>query len=197
MRDGPGRPEETPALRCPTHKTTVSQIELEDIPEKTTLVYVKFSDDLTIATTRAELLPACVAIFVNPEDGKHAGLVGKSVRVPLFGNEVKVLADSRVDPEFGTGVVMCCTFGDQTDIEWYKAYNLELKTAINDSGIMTYGKYAGMKPVVARKTIIEELRLEGRVLKEEAIEHNIKVHERGKHPIEFMVKPQWFVKVLD
>lgn len=189
--------KETPTLWCPVHKTAVSQIELDDVPEKTTLTYVKFSDDITIATTRPELMPACVAVFVNPEDKKRAALVGKSVQVPISHDTVKVIADSRVDPNFGTGAVMCCTFGDQTDIEWYKAYGLGLKLVIDDSGTMTYGKYAGMKPAEARKSIVEELRKEGRVLKEEQIEHNIKVHERGRHPVEFMVKKQWYVKVLD
>ncbi len=189
--------KETPTLWCPVHKTAVSQIELDDVPEKTTLVYIRFSDDVTVATTRPELLPACVAIFVSPEDKEHAKLVGKTVNVPLFEYSVKVIADPRVDTKFGTGMVMCCTFGDQTDIEWYKAYNLELKLVMDDSGTMTYGRYAGMKPAEARKQIVEELRKEGRIVKEEQIEHNIKVHERGKHAIEFMVKKQWYVRVLD
>ena len=189
--------KETPTFWCPVHRTAVSQIELDDVPEKTTLTYIKFTDGLTVATTRPELLPACVGIFVSPDDREHAELVGKAIQVPLFGSKVKVMADSRVDPKFGTGIVMCCTFGDQTDIEWYKAYNLDLKLVIDESGTMTYGKYAGMKPTEARRAIVEELRSQGAIIKEEQIEHSIKVHERGKHPIEFIVKKQWYVRVLD
>jgi valyl-tRNA synthetase len=150
-----------------------------------------------IATTRPELLPAIVAIFVNPEDKKHAKLAGKKVKVPLFGNEVTIMSDQRVDPEKGTGMVMCCTFGDQTDIEWYKAYNLELKIVIDDSGRMTVGKYKGMKPKEARAEIVEELKKGGFVTKEEEIDHDTKVHERCKAEIEFMVKEQWYIRVLD
>ncbi|MGA3021054.1 MAG: valine--tRNA ligase, partial [Candidatus Micrarchaeales archaeon] len=189
--------KETPTLWCPEDKTAVSQMELEDVTERSKFFYIKFSKDVTIATTRPELLPACVAIFVNPDDKKNAKLVGKRITVPLFENEVKVLSDARVDPEKGTGVVMCCTFGDQTDIEWYKAYGLDLKMVIDESGRMTYGKYKGMKPEEARNAIIDELRKEGKVIKEEEIEHSVNVHERGKHHIEFLVKPQWYVRCMD
>jgi valyl-tRNA synthetase len=189
--------KETPTLWCPEDKTAVSQMELEDVTEKSKFFYIKFSKDVMIATTRPELLPACVAIFVNPDDKKNAKLVGKKVTVPLFENEVKVLTDSRVDPEKGTGVVMCCTFGDQTDIEWYKAYDLPLKMVIDESGRMTYGKYKGMKPKEARNAVVDDLRKEGKIVKEEEIEHSVNVHERGKHHIEFLVKPQWYVRCMD
>ena len=189
--------KETPTLWCPKDRTAVSQMELEDKTEKTRFVYIRFSKDVEIATTRAELLPAIVAIFVNPEDKKHAKLVGKKVKVPLFGNEVSIMADQRVDPKKGTGMVMCCTFGDQTDIEWYKAYNLDLRIVIDDSGRMTFGEYKGMKPEEARKKIIEELKKGGHVTKEQEIEHDTKIHERCKHEIEFIVKEQWYIRYLD
>ncbi len=189
--------KETPTLWCPKDRTAVSQMELEDKTEKTNFVYIRFDKDVEIATTRPELLPAIVAIFVNPEDKKREKLVGKMVEVPLFGNEVKVIADQRVDPAKGTGMVMCCTFGDQTDIEWYKAYNLELRMAIDDSGRMTVEGYKGMKPKEAREKIVDELRKGGYVLKEQEIEHDTKIHERCKHEIEFIVKEQWYIRYLD
>ncbi|MDE1874015.1 MAG: valine--tRNA ligase [Candidatus Micrarchaeota archaeon] len=189
--------KETPTLWCPKDKTAVSQMELEDKSEKTKFVYIRFDKDVEIATTRPELLPAIVAIMVSPEDKKRAKLVGKTVKVPLFGNEVKIIADQRVDPEKGTGMVMCCTFGDQTDIEWYKAYNLDLRIAIDDSGRMTTEGYKGMKPKEARQKIIEELKKGGFVTKEQEIDHDTKIHERCKHEIEFIVKEQWYIKYLD
>jgi valyl-tRNA synthetase len=189
--------KETPTLWCPKDKTAVSQMELEDKTEKTKFVYIKFSKDVEVATTRPELLPAIVAIFVNPEDKRHGRLVGKKVKVPLFGGEVAIMADHRVDPEKGTGLVMCCTFGDQTDIEWYKAYNLGLKIVMDDAGRMTVKGYEGMRPKEARQKIIDDLKKGGYITKEQEIEHDIKIHERCKTEIEFIVKEQWYIKILD
>jgi len=189
--------KEAPALFCPKDKTTVSQVELKDKMLKSKIIYLNFSDGVTIATTRPELLPACVAIFVSPDDEKHKSLIGKEITVPIFGNKVKVIADKRVDPEFGTGVVMCCTFGDQTDIEWYKAYNLELKMIIDERGRMNHPYYNGLKIKEAREKIIQDLKDKGFVIKEENIEHNVNVHDRCGTEIEFLVKKQWYVKYLD
>ena len=94
-------------------------------------------------------MPACVAIFVNPEDDRYKNLVGKKVKVPLFEeNEVEIKADSKVGIDKGTGIVMCCTFGDQTDIEWWKKYNLPLKNIFTNDGhiidsIETFGLVDG------------------------------------------------------
>jgi valyl-tRNA synthetase len=189
--------KETPTMWCPKEKTAVSQMELQDKKVKSKFVYLRFAKGVDIATTRPELLPACVAIFVNPEDGKHKKLIGKSVKVPLFGNEVKVLADKRVDPAKGTGVVMCCTFGDQTDIEWYKAYDLDLRIAMDKEGRMLVGEYKGMKAKQAREAIIEKLRQGGYIIKEEEIEHDVNTHDRCGTEVEFLVTPQWYVRVLD
>lgn len=189
--------KEAPALFCPKERTTVSQMELKDKMLKSKIVYLKFSDDVHIATTRPEMLPACVAIFVGLDDPKHKHLVGKEITVPIFGNKVKVIADKRVDPEFGTGVVMCCTFGDQTDIEWYKAYNLELKMIIDEKGRMNHPYYNGLKIKEAREKIIKDLNEKGFLISEEPIEHNVNVHERCGTEIEFIVKKQWYIRYLD
>jgi valyl-tRNA synthetase len=189
--------KEAPVLYCPKCKTTVSQMELEDKMIKSKIIYFKFTNDITIATTRPELLPACVSIFVNPTDEKHKGLVGKKVKVPLFGQEVSVIADSKVDPAFGTGVVMCCTFGDQTDMAWYKEYDLPLKMMIDENGRMKHEFFKGAKIKEAREKIITKLKEDGLVVKEEEIEHNVNVHERCKTEIELLVRMQWYIKYLD
>ncbi len=189
--------KEAPVLYCPKCKTTVSQMELEDKMIKSKIVYIKFAEDVIIATTRPEFLPACVAIFVNPTDEKHKGLIGKTVKVPLFGQEVKVIADDKVDPAFGTGVVMCCTFGDQTDMEWYRQYNLPLRMIIDENGRMTTGFLKGAKIKEAREKVIAKLKEDGLLIKEEEIEHNVNVHERCKTEIELLVRMQWYVKYLD
>ena len=188
--------KETPTIWCTKCKTALSQMELKDMNLKSKFVKIKF-DDVVIATTRPELLSACVAVFVNPEDEKNKGLIGKKIKVPIFGQEITIIGDRRVSPDKGTGVVMSCTFGDLTDIEWYKAYNLPLKIIIDDKANMLEPHFKGMKIKDARKAIIEELKVKGLVLEEKEIEHTVNVHERCNTEIEFLVKKQWYIKYLD
>ncbi len=194
--------ENKPGPWCTKCRTSVAMFELEDKELDSVFNYLNFkladkSGTIPIATTRPEFLPACVAIFVNPDDARYSHLVGKLVKVPLFEDRVvKIYADSKVGIDKGTGIVMCCTFGDQTDVEWWKEYKLELKQAIDDGGRMTEicGKYAGMKSVDARKAVIEDLKEQGYLFKQDAITHSVKVHERCEQPIEFLTKKQWFIR---
>lgn len=187
---------EEPVLFCPKCKTVISQMEHEDKEIESSIYTIKF-DKIEIATTRPELLPACVAVFVNPGDARYKDLVGKELEVPVVGGKVKVYADSRVDPGFGTGAVMCCTFGDTTDIEWYKQYKLELKVIIDESGKMTYDLLKGLSIKEAREKMVEELKKRGLVEREEKVKHSVKVHERCGTEVEFLVKKQWKIKYLD
>jgi valyl-tRNA synthetase len=196
-RAGRAYRKETPTIWCPKEATALSQMELKDKVLKSRFVTIRFSDDVVIATTRPELLPGCVAIFVNPDDATNRKLIGKRVKVPIFGQDVTVLADSRVDPSKGTGVVMCCTFGDLTDIEWYKAYNLDLRIVISENGRMLPEYFNGMKIREARDKIIADLKERGYVLAEKDIEHTVNVHERCGTEIEFLVKKQWYIRYLD
>ncbi len=194
--------ENKPSPWCTKCRTSVAMFELEDKDLDSVFNYLNFkladnSGTIPIATTRPEFLPACVGIFVNPEDKRYAHLVGKLVKVPLFEDRVvKIYADSKVGIDKGTGIVMCCTFGDQTDVEWWKEYNLELKQAIDDGGRMTdiCGKYAGLKTTEARKAVIEDLQAQGYLYKQEPLTHSVKVHERCDQPIEFLTKKQWFIR---
>ena len=131
--------KESPALWCNECLTSIAQAELETKTVKTTFNYVTFktvedNEEFTIATTRPELLPAIVCVFVNPEDNKHKQLIGKTAHIPVIDVEVPIMADEKVEMDKGTGVVMCCTFGDQTDIEWWKKYNLPLKYIFTENG---------------------------------------------------------------
>ncbi|MCQ2564484.1 MAG: valine--tRNA ligase, partial [Clostridia bacterium] len=194
--------EDKPSPWCCKCRTSVAAAELEDKDLESVFNYLNFrladgSGTIPIATTRPEFLPACVAIFVNPEDERYTHLIGKKVLVPLFEeNQVEIKADSKVGIDKGTGIVMCCTFGDQTDAEWWKEYHLELKQAIDDGGRMTEiaGKYAGMKSIEARKAIIEDLKAQNYLYKQDPITHAVKVHERCEEPIEFLSKKQWFIR---
>jgi len=200
--------ERAPTIWCPECETAISQVETEDDEQDSHFHDIAFAvgepsstdrESFTISTTRPELLPACVAVFVHPDDDANADLVGEEAVVPLFGQRVPILEDERVDVETGSGVVMCCTFGDQTDIEWYQAHDLPLRIAIDESGTMTdvAGDYAGSASDEAREAIVEDLDAAGALLDRRAITHTVNVHERCGTGIEFLVTEQWYVKLLD
>lgn len=196
--------DNAPALWCTKCQTAIAQSELESAEKSSTFNYLKFyikdSDKyIEIATTRPELLCACDCIFINPKDEKRKYLLGKQIRVPLYNFYVPVLQDDKVDMEKGTGVVMCCTFGDQTDTQWFKKYKLELKVAIDDFGRMTdlAGKYAGLKTLEARAQIIEDLKENDLLIKQDPIVHQVSVHERCGTEMEIKLKKQWFIKTLE
>jgi len=194
--------KDAPSMWCPECQTGISQVECVDqeIPSYfNDIVFKVNGEELVIATTRPELLPACVAVFYHPEDKRYKHLKGKKAKVPLFDFEVPILEDKRADPEKGTGIVMCCTFGDQTDMEWQKAHNLPIKEAITPDGKMTKlaGKYEGMDIKTARKMIIEDMKDQRLLISQEPIRHAVNVHERCGTEVEFIKSKQWFIKYLD
>ena len=202
--------QRAPTIWCPDCETAISQVEQEDEDKHTKFNDIAFDlvedgdgpvDDetFTISTTRPELLPACVSVFVHPDDEDNEDLVGGTAEVPIFGQGVPIIADERVDMETGSGIVMCCTFGDQNDIEWYQAHDLPLRLAIDESATMTEvaGEYEGMSTVEAREAIIEDLDSEGSLLESRDHEHTVQVHERCGVEVEYLVTEQWYVEMLD
>ena len=194
----------SPALWCNECLTSIAQAELETKTIKTTFNYIKFktvenNEEFIIATTRPELLPAIVCVFVNPNDEKHNHLIGKTAHIPVIDVEVPIMADEKVAIDKGTGIVMCCTFGDQTDIEWWKKYNLPLKYIFTDNGkiIDSVEKYGGLTIKEARKQIIEDLQNGGYILKIEEIEHEVQTHERCGKEVEYAVMKQWFIDTMN
>ncbi len=194
---------EAPAIWCPECETAISQVETEDDERDSHFHDIEFGvvdgDAFTISTTRPELLPACVAVFVHPDDDDNAHLVDERAEVPLFGHDVPILADDRVDMDTGSGIVMCCTFGDQNDIEWYQAHDLDLRVAIDESAHMTdvAGDYEGLHSSEAREAIVADLDDAGALLDRWGISHAVNVHERCGTSVEFLVTEQWYVEVLD
>ena len=154
---------------------------------------------ILIATTRPELMSACVAVVIHPDDERYAHLLGKYVEVPLSHQKVKIIADEEVDPEFGTGAVMICTFGDKTDVSWVNKYDLEIIDAIDETGTLTSaaGRYEGMDLKTCKAKTIEDLDEEGYLIKQEEVDQNVGQCWRCKTPIEILVKKQWFVAVRD
>jgi len=194
---------EEPALYCTTCRTSVAQAELDDKEVSTFFSDVIFKDevggDLVIGTTRPELLPACVALLFHPSDERYKHLSGTKATVPLFDYQVPILADEQVDPQKGTGLVMFCTFGDKTDVEWFKKLGLPYRQAIGRNGRWTEqtGFLAGMKALEARKAVMDELGKQNLMPRQKEVVHSVNVHERCKSEIEYLILPQWFINVLD
>jgi valyl-tRNA synthetase len=192
-----------PVIWCPECQTAISQADENDLTRGSEYVTVPFTlksgEQLRIATTRPELLPACVAVFVHPDDRRFEGLVGQTVTVPLFQQAVPILEDTRADPEKGTGAVMCCTFGDTTDVEWWYIHQLPLREVIDREGRMTSNaaRLEGMTVPKAREAVKKILEEQDLLLDRSPTEQSIRVHERCDTPVEYIVTPQWFIKVLD
>jgi len=189
-----------PVNWCPRCETAIADAEVEYVKKKTLLNFIKFplveEGEIVIATTRPELMHACVAIAVHPEDERYKEIVGRYARVPIFNQEVEIIASEEVDPEFGTGIVMICTFGDKQDVEWVFKHGLPIIESITEDGrLKNAGKFSGMKIEEARKAILEELKKQGYLLEQKEIEHNVGVCWRCKTPIEIFHKEQWFVNV--
>ena len=201
VKKGKAYRKEMPVLWCPCCQTSIAQAELENKDVKSYFNYINFSvdnKDLEIATTRPEFLGGCVAIFVNPNDERYKDLIGKTAIVPLYNNQVPIIADEKVAIDKGTGVVMCCTFGDQTDMEWQKEYNLPIKKVMQADGTINpeVAIVGGMKTLDARMKIVEELQKQSLLVKSEKIEHYVSTHERCGNEIEIINSPQWYIDIL-
>lgn len=179
-----------------------AEIDYEEMPTK--LVYIKFTikedgRDLIIATTRPELLVSCRAVIVNPSDTRYIDIHGKHAIVPIYGQEVEIIPHATAKPEFGTGAVMVCSYGDYTDVLLFRELGLQEIIAISEEGKMTEvaGKYSGMKVIDARETIIKDLQESGLVVKVEEIIHRTPICERSKTPIEIIPMKEYYLKQLD
>lgn len=150
-----------------------------------------------ISTTRPELLPACSALFYNPEDERYTHFEGKTAVVPLFDVEIPIIADPDVNMEKGSGMVMCSTFGDMQDIIWWRKHNLPLKSCICENGRMqNAGSLTDLKIKEARGKVVQELQNAGKILKEVEVTQHIKCAERSGAPLEIIVTDQWYIDVL-
>jgi len=180
--------------------TTIADAEIiyEELPTK--LVHMKFKvkdgEEVIIASTRPELLCACKAVIVNPEDVRYTDLVGKKVIVPISNQEVEIQAHHSAQIVFGSGAVMVCSYGDHNDVALFRELDLEEVVAIGQDGRLTEaaGAYAGLKPKQARTKIIEDLESKGLVEKIEEISHRTPVSERSRTPIEIIPMEEYYLK---
>ncbi len=184
--------------------TTIADAEIVYEERNTKLVYMKFrikdsAEEIIIASTRPELLFACQCVMVNPNDKRYEKVRGKTVILPLFNKEVKIITHHSAKPEFGTGVVMVCSYGDKNDVQIFRELGLKEVVAINDNGLMTVsaGAYNNLKINQARERIIEDLRQSGFIEKEEYIMHRSPLCERSKTPIEIIPMQDYYLKQMD
>ncbi len=208
---------EGPSLWDVTFGTAVAQAEVEDRVIDGAYARLAFglagpagSGEVVVATTRPELLPACVALVAHPDDERYAALFGTKATTPLFGVPVPILAHRLADPEKGTGIAMVCTFGDTTDVTWWRDLRLDTRPMIgrdgrllpsapsaitNGDGLAAYAGLAGLRARAARRRIVELLAEAGALRGElEPVRHAVKFYEKGSEPLEIVTTRQWYIR---
>jgi valyl-tRNA synthetase len=213
---------EAPTMWDVDFQTAVAQAEVEDRPMTGAFHDLGFGvegseETFVIATTRPELLPACVGVTAHPTDARYKHLFGRRAVTPLFGVPVAIFPSELADPEKGTGILMVCTFGDATDVQWWREQKLPLRQIIGRDGRLVdvaFGgpgwesvepdaanhHYAGLRgrPVAAARKAIVELLREGALRGEpKPVQHSVKFYEKGERPLEYVTTRQWFVRLLD
>ena len=207
---------EAPTLWDVDDRTAVAQAELEDREQPGAYHRLRFGgtdghDDILIDTTRPELVPACVALVAHPDDERFKARFGTDVITPLFGVRVPVLPHRLAEPDKGTGIAMICTFGDVTDVIWWRELQLPTRSVMGRDGRLVadppdwdatdpaagerYAELAGKTVKQARERVVEMLRDAGALVGEpEAIVHPVKFYERGSRPLEIVTTRQWYIR---
>ncbi len=187
---------------CPEDQTSISDDEVEHIEVDSHLWYIRYklkgSDDyLTVATTRPETMLGDTALAVNPTDARYKKLVGKTVILPILEREIPIVADSFVDPEFGTGVVKVTPAHDPNDFDIGRRHDLEQVNIMNLDGTLNEnaGKYKGMERFDGRKLLVKDLEAKGYLVKTEKYKLSVGTHDRCHTIVEPMLSEQWFVKM--
>ena len=213
---------EAPTLWDVDFRTAVAQAELEDREQPAAYHKITFKKadggDIAIETTRPELIPACVALVAHPDDARYQPLFGTEVVTPLFGVKVPIKAHALADPEKGSGIAMICTFGDTTDVTWWRELKLPVRAIVQPNGALgpvtwgqpgwesldatraqaAYDQLAGLSAKKAQAKIVELLRESGDLLGEpKPITHPVKFYEKGDRPLEIITSRQWFIKTID
>jgi valyl-tRNA synthetase len=201
---------EAPTMWDVTFQTAVAQAEMEDHERPGAYHRLVFhlddGSDLPIDTTRPELLPACVALVAHPDDSRYQPLFGSTARTPLFGVEIPILAHHLADPEKGSGIAMICTFGDTTDVTWWRELRLPTRTVIGRDGRLLlsppagvpgepYSSLAGLTVKQAQRRIVELLTASGELIgSPREITHPVKFYEKGDLPLEIVSSRQWYIR---
>ncbi len=214
LKRGEAYQAEAPTLWDVTFRTAVAQAELEDRERPGAFHKIGFKkqngENVYIETTRPELLPSCVALVANPDDDRYKELFGKTVTTPLFDVEVPVVAHQLADPEKGSGIAMICTFGDLTDVIWWREFDLPTRGLIGwdgrivaenpewlttDKAKQTFEKIVGKTSHTAREVLVAVLKASGDLVGEpKPITHAVKFFEKGDKPLEIVTTRQWYIR---
>jgi valyl-tRNA synthetase len=222
VRRGLAYQVEAPTLWDVDFRTAVAQAELEDREQPAAYHRIAFArpdgGEVLIETTRPELIPACVALVAHPDDERYRLLFGKEVTTPLFGARVPVKAHELADPEKGSGIAMICTFGDITDVTWWRELRLPVRAIVQPNGTLgpvtwgtpgwesvdpgraqrAYDQVAGLSAKKAQSKIVELLRESGDLKGDpKPITHSVKFYEKGDRPLEIVTSRQWFIKTIE
>jgi valyl-tRNA synthetase len=193
-----------PNIYDPVEGTTIADAEVERLQRMTQLVDIKWTtesgEEITISTTRPELICACGVVVVHPDDERYLHLVGHQIHLPVEvegrGTSVEIRAHPSVKSDFGSGVLMVCSFGDQNDVAVFRELGLTPFQAIGLDGCMTgiSGPLDGMPVLEARKAVIESLEGVGRIVSIEDRQQEVPVSERGKNPVEIILLKEWYIR---
>ena len=211
LERGEAYSHDAPTMWDVDFQTAVAQAEMEDRDRPGAYHKIAFhrsdgAGDVLIDTTRPELLPACVALVAHPDDVRYRQLFGSTVRTPLYNVEVPVVAHELAQPDKGTGIAMICTFGDATDVTWWRELDLNMRPIIGRNGRIlaevpddvdpdAYAKIVGLNVKQAQRTIVEQLQASGEMIGEpDPIQHPVKFYEKGDRPLEIVTSRQWYIR---
>ncbi len=196
--------EKHPVLYCVNCSSAIAKAETEDVEFDSAFNKIEFTiqetnQPLIIATTRPELLHACVAIFMNPNHPQAKELEGKNAIVPVFNRVVPIILEQEVQLDFGTGAMMVCSFGDKVDVSWIYRYKLPIIEAFTHYGkVINAGPdFDGLSISAMRTKVLEKIQENGKLIEQQKIKHSVKVHDRCNKPVEYLATMQWFIKIKE